>query len=114
MEFERQRLLESGQEGLASKVEDYSTKYSKGFDILSWNVDGTERNIEVKSSSNNGFILTRNELKKSEINPNYWIYIVNEKKNEVMIKQIKSPSLKDKSKFRLEPKDYYVSFSIEE
>lgn len=114
MDFERQRLSDAGQEGLAARVGDYSTKYSKGFDVLSWNVDGTERNIEVKSSSSNGFILTRNELNKSEKNPNYWIYIVNEKKNEVQIKQIKSPSLRDESRFRLEPKDYYVSFSIEE
>lgn len=114
MDFERQRLSESGQESLAAKVEDYSTKYSKGFDILSWNIDGTERNIEVKSSSSNGFILTRNELNKSETNPNYWIYIVNEKKNEVQIKQIKTPSLKNQDQFRLEPKDYYVSFSIEQ
>jgi hypothetical protein len=114
MDFERQRLSDAGQEDLAVKVEDYSTKYSKGFDILSWNVDGTERNIEVKSSSSNGFILTRNELNKSETNPNYWIYIVNEKKNEVQIKQIKTPSLKNESKFKLEPKDYYVSFSIED
>ena len=114
MDFERQRLSESGQESLAAKVEDYSTKYSRGFDILSWNIDGTERNIEVKSSSSNGFILTRNELNKSETNPNYWIYIVNEKKNEVQIKQIKTPSLKNQDQFRLEPKDYYVSFSIEQ
>ena len=112
MDFERQRLTEADREDLAVMVEDYSTKYSKGFDILSWNVDGTERNIEVKSSSSNGFILTRNELNKSEINPNYWIYIVNENKNQVQIKQIKTPSLKDETKFRLEPKDYYVSFSI--
>ena len=114
MDFERQRLLEAGEEDLSTKVEDYSTKYSKGFDILSWNADGTERNIEVKSSSSNGFILTRNELNKSETNPNYWIYIVNEKKNEVQIKQIKTPSLKNQDQFRLEPKDYYVSFSIEQ
>lgn len=114
MDFERQRLSEAGQEGLAAKVEDYSTNYSKGFDVLSWNVDGTEKNIEVKSSSSNCFILTRNELNKSETNPNYWIYIVNEKKNEVQIKQIKTPSVRDESRFRLEPKDYYVSFSIEE
>jgi len=113
MDFERQRLSEAGQEDLAANVEDYSTKYSKGFDILSWNVDGTERNIEVKSSNNNGFILTSNELNKSEKNSNYWIYIVNEKKNEVQIKQIKTPSLKDENQFRLEPKDYYVSFSLE-
>ena len=114
MDFERQRLSEAGEEDLSTKVEDYSTKYSKGFDILSWNADGTERNIEVKSSSSNGFILTRNELNKSETNPNYWIYIVNEKKNEVQIKQIKTPSLKNQDQFRLEPKDYYVSFSIEQ
>jgi Protein NO VEIN, C-terminal len=114
MDFERQRLLEAGKEDLLAKVEDYSTKYSKGFDVLSWNVDGTERNIEVKSSNNNGFILTRNELNKSETNPNYWIYIVNENKHEIQIKQIKAPSLRDQGQFRLEPKDYYVSFSIDD
>ncbi|WP_300433726.1 DUF3883 domain-containing protein [Christiangramia sp.] len=114
MEFERQRLIDAGEEDLASKVEDYSTKFSKGFDILSWNVDGTERNIEVKSSGYNGFILTRNELKKSEKNSNYWLYIVNEKKNEVQIKQIKSPSFQNLECFRLEPKDYYVTFSIDQ
>jgi hypothetical protein len=114
MEYERQRLTESGRKDLAEKVEDYSTKYSKGFDILSWNTDETERNIEVKSSSSNSFIITRNELNKSEKNPNYWIYILNEKKNEVLIKQLRAPSLKDESRFRLEPKDYYVTFSIED
>ena len=54
-----------------------------------------------------------NELNKSETNPNYWIYIVHEKQNEVQIKQIKAPSLKDEKQFRLEPKDYYVSFSVD-
>lgn len=112
MDYERQRLSEAGKKVLSAKVEDYSTKYSKGFDILSWNEDGTERNIEVKSSSYNGFIITRNELYKSETNPNYWVYIVNEKKNEVQIKKIKSPSLKNVGHFRLEPKDYYVTFTI--
>lgn len=114
IDFECQRLQEAGKQDLAAKVEDYSNRYSKGFDVLSWNEDGTERNIEVKSSSSNSFIITRNELRKSKENPNYWIYIVNEKKDEVQIKQIKTPALEDESQFRLEPKDYYVTFSINE
>jgi len=113
MEFERQFLTDAGCDNLAAMVKDYSKKYSKGFDVLSWNPDGSERNIEVKSSSSNGFIITRNELKQSQLNPNYWIYIVTEMKNEVRIKKLKSPNLRDQERYRLEPKDYYVSFSIE-
>lgn len=113
MKFERDRLTEAGKPELAEKVKDFSKRFSYGFDIRSYNEDGTNRDIEVKASSSNGFILTRNELYKSTTNPNYWIYIVNIKKHEVQIKQIPSPELKNPEKFKLEPKDYYVSFSIE-
>ena len=113
MEYERRRLVDLDKSYLAEKIEDYSTRYSKGFDVLSFNEDGTPRNIEVKASGSNGFIITRNELTKSENNPNYWIYILNEMKKEVQIKKIKAPSLRNQSQFKLEPKDYYVSFSIE-
>lgn len=114
MEYERKRLTKEGRSDLAEKVEDYSKKYGKGFDVLSWNTNNTERCIEVKASSNNGFIITRNELNKSEENPNFWIYILNEKKNgKVQIKTLQGPGFRDSSQFRLEPKDYYVSFSIE-
>ena len=114
IEYEEKRLTDAGRPDLAEKIEDYSKKYGKGFDVLSWNEDESQRCIEVKSSSNNGFIITRNELIKSEENPNYWIYIVNEKKNGVVqIKTLQGPSLRDTNKFRLEPKDYFVSFCIE-
>lgn len=114
IEYEKKRLTEEGRTDLAEKVEDYSKKYGKGFDVLSWNADGTKRCIEVKASSNNGFIITRNEVVKSEENPDYWIYIVNEKRNGIVqIKTIQGPELKDEAQFRLEPKSYFVSFSIE-
>ncbi len=111
IEYEKQRLKEAGKKELAVKVKDYSAKYSKGFDVLSWNTDGSERHIEVKSSNSNNFIISRNELNKSAEDPNYWIYVVSEYGNHVQIKQLKSPLLKDGTKFKLEPKSYYVSFS---
>ena len=113
LDYERRRLIELDRLDLAEKIDDYSAKYGKGFDILSWNEDGTPRNIEVKASSSNGFIITRNELNKSESDKHYWIYIVNEMKNEVQIKKIKAPLLHNNAQFRLEPKDFYVSFSID-
>lgn len=113
LEYERNRLIELGKPEFAKAIEDYSKRYSKGFDIRSFNEDGTERHIEVKTSNSNGFIITRNELAKSEINPYYWIYLVSELENEIRIKMIQSPSFRNNDKFRLEPKDYYVTFSIE-
>ncbi|MEH6770059.1 DUF3883 domain-containing protein [Maribacter arcticus] len=113
IEYERRRLVSLNKYDLSKKIEDYSKNYGEGFDVLSWNKDGTPRNIEVKSSGSNGFIITRNELNKSEEDPNYWIYILNETDKEVQIKKIKAPSLRNNSQFKLEPKDYYVSFSIE-
>tara|TARA_R110000744_G_C19321888_1_gene557706 strand:- start:176 stop:1408 length:1233 start_codon:yes stop_codon:yes gene_type:complete len=112
IEYERIRLNGLGKFELSEKIEDYSKKIGVGFDVLSWNEDATPRYIEVKSSHGNGFIITRNELNKSQKNLNYWIYLVNELKDEVQIKMLKAPSLKNNSYFNLEPKDYYVSFSI--
>lgn len=51
-----------------------------GYDILSFDVDGSERPIEVKSTSaanlSGGFYISSNELDKSESLDNYHIYLV--------------------------------------
>ena len=82
-----------------------------GFDILSYNNDGSYRKIEVKATDSNSFIITANELKMSQ-QDSYWIYLVSEKNNEVSIRTLKRPDLNDTDKFTLSPKNYYVSFSI--
>ena len=59
-----------------SKVDD-----SLGYDILSYELDGTPRYIEVKTTKENrsdrfSFHISRNELEKSKVLKNYWIYQV--------------------------------------
>ncbi len=65
---------------------------SRGYDILSCEIDGTPRHIEVKaarqSGSNLSFFLTQNEWGKSRTKPNYCFYLVLEagsKRPEVLI-----------------------------
>ena len=110
-QYERERLRKEGCPELAEKVENYSNKLGQGFDILSYNNDGSYRKIEVKATDSNSFIITANELKMSQ-QDSYWIYLVSEKNNEVSIRTLKRPDLNDTDKFTLSPKNYYVSFSI--
>jgi hypothetical protein len=66
-EYEKWRLSNEGRENLADKVEWVSKEKGDGagFDILSKNVNGTDRYIEVKStklSKESPFFLSANEL----------------------------------------------------
>jgi hypothetical protein len=80
LEFEKARLISAGKEVLAAKIEhtakvrgDYA-----GFDILSFEVSGAERLIEVKTTKYGKatpFFATSNEVLVSELNPTqYSIY----------------------------------------
>jgi Domain of unknown function (DUF3883) len=80
LEFEKARLISAGKEVLAAKIEhtakvrgDYA-----GFDILSFEVNGAERLIEVKTTKYGKatpFFATSNEVLVSELNPTqYSIY----------------------------------------
>ena len=78
--FEKARLIHAGQEGLASKVEHVSVTQgdSAGYDVLSFNVTGRERFIEVKTTSYGAltpFFVTRNEVEVSRrAAPDYYLY----------------------------------------
>lgn len=83
-DFEIDRLKKAGKNKLAKKVERVSLKSdSYGYDILSFNEDGTERHIEVKATQSKvgtvNFFLTANELNTAkEEGEKYYIYIVYE------------------------------------
>jgi len=67
LEFEKVRLIRAGQERLASKVEHISATQgdSAGFDVLSFDITGREKLIEVKTTAYGAytpFFVTRNEL----------------------------------------------------
>ena len=78
--FERARLKRAGRESLADRIEQVSITQgsSAGFDILSFEKNGTDRFIEAKTTKygkNTPFFVTRNELKFSQDNaPRYFLY----------------------------------------
>ena len=80
--YEKERLVSLGRKDLAEKIKRISMENTfAGYDILSYEVDGRERKIEVKSTiSEKGsgvyFNLSRNEKGIAEAEDNYYIYLV--------------------------------------
>lgn len=80
LNYERARLVAAGKDGLAAKIEHTSKVRGdhEGFDILSFEENGTERLIEVKTTkygSFTPFFVTRNEVTVSELHaPRYHLY----------------------------------------
>lgn len=71
--FERARLIRAGKESLAERIEQVSATVGPcaGFDIKSYEEDGTDRFIEAKTTKygkNTPFFLTPNELRFSRDN----------------------------------------------
>lgn len=89
---------------------------SDGYDILSYTTDGKEKYIEVKTTSSSmkdiNFFLSRNELEKSRVLENYYVYIVFRAKNKKAaprIWPIKNPFHPENSDVNLEPINYKVN-----
>lgn len=77
MKFEVARLASEGQERLAAKVEKVSQTHgdAAGFDILSFEPDGRERLVEVKTTrygKYTPFFLSRNEVRTSDAYTNQY------------------------------------------
>ena len=100
---------------LAEKVKLVSNNPKLGFDVLSYETDGKQKQIEVKAISINNnsksFIITRNEFSKSKTYPNYYIYCVTEINSEKpKILRIKNPDLENNDDFLKEPLTYKITF----
>ncbi len=78
-DYEVEKLTRSNKVEFAKNVEKIKID-SKGFDILSFDIDGKPRQIEVKATNANpgsaNFFLSSNEFKKAQHLENYFIYIV--------------------------------------
>jgi len=78
--FERSRLIHAGKEALAERVEQVSVTVgpSAGFDIRSFDENGTDRFIEAKTTKygkSTPFFITPNELEFSRENSDrYFLY----------------------------------------
>jgi hypothetical protein len=79
LEFEHKRLWKAGQKTLAERIDHVAAKADgHGFDILSFETDGRERLVEVKTTrfgAMNPFFATSNEVAVSEKRrTEYYVY----------------------------------------
>lgn len=100
---------------LAEGVRSVANNPKLGFDIISFETDGTQKQIEVKAistnKSNKSFFLTRNELRKSKEYPNYYLYCVSElSSGKPKILRIKQPNFENENEFKMEPLTYKITF----
>lgn len=77
---ERKRLREAGHPSPEEAVQPVWDEPGRGYDILSCELDGTPRYIEVKAARQSGqklsFFLTQNEWKQSRSKSNYCFYLI--------------------------------------
>jgi hypothetical protein len=80
IQSEQLRLLRAGRTALANAIRSVSNQPALGYDIQSFELDGTDRHIEVKaarySKGRFDFFVTKNEVAKSRKLPNYHFYLV--------------------------------------
>ena len=100
---------------LAEKVRLVSNDPKLGFDVLSFEPDGKQKQIEVKAISvyrnAKSFIITRNEFIKSKTYSNYYVYCVTELNSEnPKILRIKNPDFENNNDFSIEPLTYKITF----
>ncbi|WP_336751763.1 DUF3883 domain-containing protein [Aeromonas hydrophila] len=81
MAHEQERLRDAGRNDLAARVEHVALSDSAaGYDILSFNLDGRERFIEVKTTTgpaSTPFYISENEVAISrQLQERFWLYRV--------------------------------------
>lgn len=109
--WEKENLIKNGKKDLADKVKNIS-KENLGYDILSFDLSGKEKHIEVKSTISKppkiNFYLTRNEFNIAKSDSSYSIFIVFEVNGrEPKIFQF-NPFKMDSSYYHMEPLLYHV------
>ncbi|MDJ1478854.1 DUF3883 domain-containing protein [Cytophagaceae bacterium YF14B1] len=119
MDLEKTRLINAGQKALANKIERVSLiSDSYGYDIVSFDDDGTERYIEVKATRSKvgvaNFFFTANELQKAQKTDNYYIYMVYEvTTEEPKVWAIKNPFNPENKNVIKTPINYRVTINAE-
>jgi hypothetical protein len=112
MAFEQARLVRSGHEDLAGRVEHIARTRgpAAGFDVLSFESSGEERFVEVKTTrygAETPFFLSRNELQVSEAHAaQYQLYRVFEFRSAPRIFGLPGPV---STSCRIDPYQYVAS-----
>jgi len=123
IEWERNRLIGLGYQGLAAKIEDRRDIPSYGYDYLSFSAPGHERYIEVKSVGRDRkeacfrFYLSENELSVSNSAENsreYYFYLVLYGKDGKPCDLLARHAKEFYSSSEISPCAYVVRFDLEE
>ena len=114
-------LLKNGKPDLSHKVEAVcKTDDSAGYDILSFDLDGTPKQIEVKATAakppepnkNFVFYLSATEYEMAQKLSNYYLYIVFEVKSQIpKILPIKNPASLEPKRLVLKPSAYRATLT---
>lgn len=116
---EQEILEQNGRKDLSEQVKQISKiDVSAGYDILSYNLKGEEKYIEVKSTTRRPskiiiFVITINEYEKAKILDNHFLYVVFEvtSKNPKIWK-LENPFIKVNKGMSLIPASYKVIIRI--
>ena len=116
LSLEKESLINLGKNDLAGKV-CWSSKEddSLGYDIVSYEDNGTVKHIEVKSTnqppgSNVSFLISSNQYSKGKTIPNYYFYVVfNARSNKPKVWKIKNPFDYENKGLFLTPVSYRVN-----
>ncbi|MHB1177272.1 MAG: protein NO VEIN domain-containing protein [Daejeonella sp.] len=113
--LERRELITAGRADLAAKV-DWIAKREDGhgYDIISRELNGDKKYIEVKStvkhSGNANFFLSVSELDKCRDLKNYYVYYVYDvESKKPLIWKIPNPFHPEQAGIRMDPALYYVT-----
>lgn len=117
LQYEKDYLIKNGRADLASNIRHISKQsVSEGYDIVSYDLDGNNKFIEVKTSTKltSNFYITDNELKTAEnLKHKYWIYrVILKNNNEFKIVRMQNPSKKiEDNEWKLEALSYLVKIT---
>jgi hypothetical protein len=112
LQSERKRLAKLGYLN-PNAVEPVWKEWTRGYDILSREVDGRARHIEVKSARKSrkrlSFFVTAHEWKVSRKLPNYYFYLVTDAgSSKPTVLTIKAQQLREQ---HLRPASYFAAFA---
>lgn len=95
LDAERRRLRALNRHGLAERVKWTSQEnVAAGFDVESFEGNGTRRYIEVKSNVSGSlrFVMTKNEWRTAQrLKSRYWVYVVTDVWGSPMVHHIQDP-----------------------
>lgn len=117
IEYEKRRFKREGREDLAEKVNQISlVNVGAGYDILSFEREGMERFIEVKTTTSDSsqFQLTANEYKVAKLKQkSYWIYFVRINQDTVPEVEILNHPVKmqEEGGLLFRPSSYWVTIA---